>query len=89
MHEDDPQIHLSGKLPGAGTPVVKSIGALPTDDAMGRSIASASGAIAAATAGSTRDTTGKERNVLRSNDFSPMGARPLSYCKVIQYGTGI
>jgi hypothetical protein len=57
-------------------------------------VASASGAIAAATAGSTTDTTGSERNVLRLSDFKSTGdfnfmrTHPLSYCKLTQYGTG-
>ena len=93
-HEDDPQIHLSGKVPGAGTLVVKLIGPLSTAVAAVTCIAPASGAIAAAIAGSTTDTTGKERNVLRFSDFRSTGdfrftgTLSLSYCRLIQYGTG-
>lgn len=89
MQDDDPQIHLSGNLPGAGTLALKSIGTLPTAGVGNRPIASASGeAIAAATAGSTTDTTGSERNVLRFKLFRSTGTHPLSYCKLLQYGTG-
>jgi len=94
MHDDDPQIHFSGKVPRAGTLAVKLIGIFAAPGVAGAFIASASGAIAAATAGSTSDTTGNERNVLRfsdlrsTGDFKFMRTHPLSYCKLTQYGTG-
>jgi hypothetical protein len=84
MHDDDPQIHLSGKVPGAGTPVIKSIAPVSTVGAAGTPITSASEAIAAATAGSTTDTTGNERKVLRSKVLKFIGTPPLSYCRLIQ-----
>src|ERR1700677_4523889 len=92
MHDDDPQIHLAGKFPGAGTPAVKLIGPSSTTGEAGAAgilLGSASGGIAAATAGITTDTNGHERNVLRSNDFRSTRTYPLSYCKLSQYGSGI
>jgi hypothetical protein len=79
MQDTDPQIHFSGKLPGAGTLVLKSIGSFSMAGARSTSAASAWGAIAAATAGITTETTGKERNVLRSNDLRSKATYPFPY----------
>jgi hypothetical protein len=64
MQDGEPQIHLAGKLPGAGTWVVKSIRPAAGYSGIADS-ATASGVMMAFAVGSTTETMGSAIKVLR------------------------